>query len=383
MGRFTSFARFFLVDPAPEHPKFLAALRLRAFTPLDRSQPVDRASGFVNADDDQKARLGATDVFVGDIAHFAWRVDEIVIPAWAVRSELEKWAEAFRKEHDRPPGRREKQNAKLEIKHTLRQRAPIRTRTFLVVWRIEAGQVEIWSGSRGIVDEIQTAVETVLGGRIVPVVPVTLAQRLGIGDRALTPTQALTVPGAGVPAAPVDSEEADRAEVEQGKEREYFLRGKAYLGREFLTWLLIQSESAPETLALRTSVVFTDKLGLRGITGEVVNETVRGAMSPYSPLVRRAIDRGLLAHEARLRVNHKGRVFEFTLSAETFDFKAVKLPELLSEEEDDALLETYTLAGELGDVVETLTTDFLRLRASPAWATTTVPAIREWAQEGR
>ena len=79
---------------------------------------------------------------------------------------------------------------------------------------------------------------------------------------------------------------------------------------------------------------------LRGIAGEVVETVVRGAMAPYSPLVRRALERGLLVHQARVA---------------------------LSEE----------LAGMVRAVIEA----FLRLRVSAKWAKEEVPALRAWMAE--
>lgn len=173
----------------------------------------------------------------------------------------------------------------------------------------------------------------------------------------------------------------DEAEVEAGKAREAFLRGKAYLGREFLTWLLWRSESGEPVVHMDeqpVTVVFAEKLILRGIQGKVVEEMVRGSMAPYSPLVRRALDRGLLVHTARIRLTHGERQFACSLDAEHFDVKSGKLPELLSEEEDDARQERLVLAEQLSLLVQALLEHFLTLRASKRWAKEVVPELRAW-----
>lgn len=182
------------------------------------------------------------------------------------------------------------------------------------------------------------------------------------------------------------AEKRDKAELERDKARDQFLRGKAWLGRELLTWLLWRSESSEPLLELdgqQVSVLLADRLVLRGIAGEVVDCTVRGAMAPYSPLVRQALDRGLLVHQARLRVARGERTFEVNLDAEFFDLKSGKLPELTAEEEDDRLRERLALAEELGAIVEAIQAEFLRLRVSKKWAKELVPALKEWmrAQE--
>ena len=178
----------------------------------------------------------------------------------------------------------------------------------------------------------------------------------------------------------------DKAEVERGKAREQFLRGKAWLGRELLTWLLFRSESTEPVCAVAAegarekqdvSVLLVDRLVLRGMGGEVIESTVRGATAPYSPLVRQALDRGLLVHQARLHLLHGEQRFEVTLEAEHFDLKSAKLPKLLAEEEDDQLLERLQLSEQLAALVRAVAETFLRLRASPKWKDE-VRAMKEW-----
>jgi hypothetical protein len=176
-------------------------------------------------------------------------------------------------------------------------------------------------------------------------------------------------------------ETEDTAELERGKARDAFLRGKAYLGREFLTWLLWCSESAEPIVTHEgepLSVILADKLVLRGIAGEVVELTARGAMAPYSPLIRRSLDRGLLIHQTRLRLMHGERTFEATVDAEHLDLKSAKLPELLSEEDDDQVMERLALSEHLSVLMNVLLEKFLRLRASKKWLKETVPEMKAW-----
>ena len=178
----------------------------------------------------------------------------------------------------------------------------------------------------------------------------------------------------------------DKAEVERGKAREQFLRGKAWLGRECLTWLLYRSESAEPLLNLNkepVSVLLADKLVLRGIAGDVIETSVRGATAPYSPLVRQALDRGLLVHQARLHLAHGERNYQVTLDAEYFDCKSAKLPELETDDKDDRLAERLRLADELSLLVRSLVEVFLKLRASAKWAKEEVPALKKWMRAVR
>jgi hypothetical protein len=176
----------------------------------------------------------------------------------------------------------------------------------------------------------------------------------------------------------------DKAVVEQDKAREQFLRGKAYLGREFLTWLLWRSEAGEPLLekdGAPVTVVFTARLVLRGISGDIVESTARGQMAPYSPLLRQQLDRGLLVHGARIRLTHGEKTYETALDAEFLDFKSGLLPDLLTREDDDRLQERLYLVEQLSGLVQALLEEFLQLRASRKWQKDVVPAMKEWMRD--
>ncbi len=170
------------------------ALRLHAFQPLERDGEDERAQGFVELADRNRSEFSAGATYQGDFALFSYRVDEIRIPSAAVRSELEAWQQRFVSENQRPPGKKEKSAAKDEIRHTLKSRYPVATKTFDVSMNLENGHAQLWAGSRKAVDELQDAVEQALGVKLVPVSPLTVAQQLGIAEKALSPTPALSMP---------------------------------------------------------------------------------------------------------------------------------------------------------------------------------------------
>jgi len=176
-------------------------------------------------------------------------------------------------------------------------------------------------------------------------------------------------------------EKEDAAEVERGKAREALLRGRAYLGREFLTWLLWRSESGDpitEFEKLGLTVLFTGRVVLKGVSGDVTELSARGAMAPYSEQVRHSLDRGLLVHQARLLLTHGEKAYEVTLDAEFLDVRAAKLPELMSEEDDSRTTERLYLAEQLSALIHALVEAFIAIRAGKAWSKQVVPALKEW-----
>lgn len=176
-------------------------------------------------------------------------------------------------------------------------------------------------------------------------------------------------------------EEKDPAQVEQEGAKEQLLRGGTWLGREFLTWLLWRSESGEPLLQHEgepVTVLFTGRLALRGLGGEVVELVAKGAMAPYSEIVRHALERGLLVHSARIRVSQGERTWELTLDAEHLDVRSAKLPELLTEADDDRQAERLHLTEQLSALLDALCADFVSIRIGGGWNKKVVPELRAW-----
>jgi hypothetical protein len=187
----------------------------------------------------------------------------------------------------------------------------------------------------------------------------------------------------GVDGAAADEDVRDEAEVERDKAREQLLRGRTWLGRELLTWLLWRSEAGDPLVEVDGAgvvVLFTGRVLLRGLAGDVTELSARGAAAPYAAQVRQALASGLLVHQARLRLSHGERVFEATLDAEHLDVRAAKLPELLTEAEDDRAAERLDLCDQLGRMVDALVAAFLEVRGDAGWARKAVPALRRWME---
>ncbi|PZR18753.1 MAG: hypothetical protein DI536_02415 [Archangium gephyra] len=176
----------------------------------------------------------------------------------------------------------------------------------------------------------------------------------------------------------------DEAAVEQSKAQEALLRGRTWLGRECLTWLLWKSESTEPVVDFDgkpVTVVFNGKLLLRAGAGDVTEASVKGVTAPYSKLVKQALQRGLLVHTAKLQVTCGEQVYDLTVDAEFFDLRAVKLPALLQEEEDDKLTERLELVTRASGMIDTIVAAFIKERSSKAWASKTVPALKAWMRE--
>ncbi len=187
---------------------------------------------------------------------------------------------------------------------------------------------------------------------------------------------------AGVDGAATE-EAVDPSQLEQHQAREALYRGRTWLGREALSWLLWKSEGTEPLCTVdkqSLSVVFTGKLLLRAAQGEVTEVALKGVAAPYAKLVRHAEQLGLLVHGARLKLTWGEQVYEVALDAEHFDVRSAKLPTLLEEEEAERLTERLELAARLSTLVDALIGEFVAVRTSPRWKRTAAE-LRAWMQE--
>jgi hypothetical protein len=134
-----------------------------------------------------------------------------------------------------------------------------------------------------------------------------------------------------------------------------------FLAREFLTWLVHHAEvdggefKGDDEVA-PFSILFGGKLTLRSPAGLVTDMVLKGPAPVGSPDLRYALAGGLAVKEADLRLEQEERVWTFGLAAEHFDLKRVKLPELLSEGDEERVDERMMLLAQLDAAVQTCLT---------------------------
>ena len=110
-------------------------------------------------------------------------------------------------------------------------------------------------------------------------------------------------------------------------------------------------------------------------TGEIA---ARGPATGHSSDVRYAIAGGLTVRELDLIFERDERLWMATVSAENFDLKRVKLPELLSEEDSERVSERLTLIADLDGMLKASFAVFLHDRLTSRWQKQTIPALRDW-----
>lgn len=190
-----TFARFRLEDPkaVPKDVRrwLVKGLKGAAFEDIDRKGEDERAAGFVELENPESAEFAVSNLFYGERALFTWRVDQLKVPGSVLKAELEKWKASFEKENARRPSRAETSERRAALRQMMRSKATPVTKVHDVSWNLANGELQLWTASRKIAEEIQLALETQLELKLLPLSAGAKAIANEIDDAAVAPTAEL------------------------------------------------------------------------------------------------------------------------------------------------------------------------------------------------
>ena len=142
-------------------------------------------------DDEEATDLTPSDIIRGEYAMASYRVDRLQIPARAVKAEVDAWVRQQETERGERPKRHEIREVKEMILGRLRERALVITRTYDVTWNLTSDVVQIWAGSKSVLEEVQVLMEDAFSIGLHTLDSAGIAARMGFDVEALTPTPEL------------------------------------------------------------------------------------------------------------------------------------------------------------------------------------------------
>jgi recombination associated protein RdgC len=157
-----------------------------------------------------------------------------------------------------------------------------------------------------------------------------------------------------------------------------------YLGKEFLTWLWYRSETNEGLIDVpdleTIELWFDDKVVLSGADTTREQNIVKGEAPTESPEARVALRMGKKVAEAKLRVIKGQRKWAVNIKGETLALSGVKIPAVLSREEDDQVFERFFLLEEVNNVLLALYKMFIELRQDKESWGAELEAMRAWVK---
>lgn len=157
---------------------------------------------------------------------------------------------------------------------------------------------------------------------------------------------------------------------------------RRFLGSEFMMWLWFKSETHDGLMEVEghgtVEVLYDDRLVLEAYLAETERNTLKGGAPAYSQEAKVAMQHGKRVAQAKLRVIKDGREWVFGYKAEGMDFSSIKIPAVLSRQEDEKFYERMYLVEEIEQIMDALYAEFIAIRLSPQWQEAMVPAMKKW-----
>ncbi|CAN5380460.1 hypothetical protein BH09SUM1_BH09SUM1_03010 [soil metagenome] len=155
------------------------------------------------------------------------------------------------------------------------------------------------------------------------------------------------------------------------------------LGPDFLTWLLVRvldGDVPPPPSEPGLKVDIQGPLLFASDDGEARKVTLSGEEAASAPEVSSALRQGKKLLRAKLLLNAQEDTWAFTLEAEFFDLKSIKLPVPPIPDMEQYLSMRIQSAQRLYLLVDELFENFLTLRLDPTlWA----EEAKKWKKAGR
>ncbi len=161
--------------------------------------------------------------------------------------------------------------------------------------------------------------------------------------------------------------------------------------REFLTWLWFKTEEREGVINVAglynpIQAYFVRRVALESGEGEYTENVICQGQHADLKEAKEAIRQGKKIIEARIQLYRPPEIFEFTQSANCYEFRTMKLPALKMEGEEEALsftaeaLERIFLVEKAVDTMMLLQAMFLKLRLSADWPAE-VAKMERWAMK--
>ena len=157
-----------------------------------------------------------------------------------------------------------------------------------------------------------------------------------------------------------------------------------FLGREFLTWLWFRSDTREGLFELPTGpleVWFDAKLTLEAQGDLKEQNSIKAENPTEAEEARASLLTGKLVSDARLRLIRDQKQWTLNVKGDTLALSGVKIPALLSREDEEQLYERFYLMEELEDLFADLFEQFIRTRLDDDTWRAEVHAIRSWVHQ--
>jgi DNA recombination-dependent growth factor C len=188
---------------------------------------------------------------------------------------------------------------------------------------------------------------------------------------------------------PLDDQKKDVLSSMVNVQSMHALEEGRFLGHEFLTWLWFFIETSAGIVQYAEDKLAEPALGERMVLtlpSEGKEKVVCTTQAYALHEARTALQQGKMVHEMQIAFKAGDNDYQLTLDSMLFAVKGLKTPKQLAgsdeEDPDGRFLEKMFFLEEVAAILNTLYKQFLDLRLSSEWESTTLPQLKQWIAEG-
>ncbi|MDP7035614.1 MAG: recombination-associated protein RdgC [Planctomycetota bacterium] len=334
---------------------------------------VESRSGWVSFDNLLDRDLTAGKVIHSGRVFFGLRIDRKRVPANVARArvDLEVREQMAATGRDRL-SRKELAEIKEGVQDELLAQTPASSVHIPVVWNVERDTLYFFSNAESAALELRAAFRSSFGVDLTVVDARTLVRHLG------SPSWATGLEHLGHSRFDSGAKGSGSSFEEEFQGGTDDFTSSRILGREFLTWLWLESEERPEKVGL----VLAESIDLDDDAVDEMRTGLRRGFPSQSLEARAALLAGKKVASARWILAREDREWNFTLKGQSLALSGVRLPRGEASDPHERLDYWLDSVEGLSAALDELYRDFLSERLSGAWKDRE-REIRDWVVRGR
>jgi hypothetical protein len=161
-----------------------------------------------------------------------------------------------------------------------------------------------------------------------------------------------------------------------------------FLGREFLVWLWFKSETSEGRFSLgeagSAELWFDGRIVLQPNGEDGDEKVICLGESSRLPEARFALAERKTVTEAKIRLSIGDDEWSFILDSTWMNFKSFRAPKVMQDNEKDPdglFYEKFYLIEQALSAMDSIFSSFLKIRLSPDWEGSELPALIQWIEE--
>ena len=160
------------------------------------------------------------------------------------------------------------------------------------------------------------------------------------------------------------------------------------IAKDFLLWLWFKSETRKDVFemgdGMTAEILIDGKMTLE--TDEIQDSVTCSCANPLMKEARFALreNKRITKAAIRLTINEEDEFF-FRMDSRWMNFRLLKTPKVIQDLKDDPEGFFYEKTGLIEraiTVMDSVFMDFIRIRISPEWESSELPALIEWIRSG-